>query len=175
MLIYSLGVQEYDFEANPYSRVHQEKLSRFRDEVFCIQKVLYDQLERMKDLKNICWSAKRIKSRRSFADEEELAILGDCISSTDERIASFEGMATRAINLGTYVSLLSLPKSPRPSYPSHTDKSNDAHDQPSERLTHRSKQRPPRSRPPILHSRNNYIPPLILRILIPWHEYIRCT
>ena len=83
----------------PYHRIHQEKLLYFRDEVSCIQKVLNDQLERMRDIEFACWPSTSLRS--SLNDR---AILMECMQSTEERIASFEKMNSRAINIGTYVS-----------------------------------------------------------------------
>ena len=101
-------VQEHEFEVNPYSRVHQEKLLRFRDEVFCIQKVLHDQLDLIRDFKNMSCVAKLDGSVRPGYNER---ILRDCISSTSERITNFDGMNARAMNIGTYVSLRPLQNS----------------------------------------------------------------
>ena len=122
MLTHSLGLQQHDFKANPYSRVHQEKLLRFRDEVSCVQKVLHDQREKMVDLKNIAWPAKAVRSTMGLA--YDYVTLSDCISSTNERILSFEDMNARAINIGIYVSLQPSRTSPHLSrLPGHTNES----------------------------------------------------
>ena len=100
-LTHLLGLQEHDFDANPYSRVHQEKLLRYRDEVSCVQKVLHDQLAVMEGLRDIAWPA----ASDFLTFGYDYSILYGCISSTSERISSFEEMNTRAINIGIYVSL----------------------------------------------------------------------
>ena len=81
-LTHLLGGQEHDFDANPYSRVHQEKLLRHRDEVSCVQKVLHDQLAVMEDLRDIAWLA----ASDSLTFGYDHSILSGCISSTNERI-----------------------------------------------------------------------------------------
>ena len=113
-LIYSSGTQERDFEINPYSRVHQEKLLHFRHEVSCIQNVLQDQSEIMQGLATFC---RPTTSVRSLPPNYENDILGDCVSSTKERIANFEAMNSRAMNIGAYVSLPLPHPSPLPSRP----------------------------------------------------------
>ena len=94
-----MGPQDYEVQRNPYHRKHQEKLLYFRDEVSCIQKVLHDQLERMKDIEIACWHS---VPRWSLSNDR--AILNENMESTEERIAIFEEMNSRAINIGTYVS-----------------------------------------------------------------------
>ena len=119
-LTHSLCLQERNFEANPYSRVHQEKLLRFRDEVSCVLKVLRDQLERMEDLKLIAWPARPDRLNLGY----DYAILSDCIWSTNERILDFEEMNTCATNTGTYVSLQPSRTSPHLcGNPDHTNES----------------------------------------------------
>ena len=94
-----MGPQEHEVERNPYNRMHQEKLLYFRDEVFCVQKVLHDQLERMADMRSIY---RPLGYLHRFSNDG--AIFDECIHSTEERIASFEEMKSRSINIGTYVS-----------------------------------------------------------------------
>ena len=56
----------------------------------------------------------RIEHSRAFGSAQENTILYDCISMTEERIASFASMKFSAASIGTYVSLLkSLIVSPR--------------------------------------------------------------
>ena len=105
-----MGPQEHEVERNPSHRSHQEKLLNFRDEVSCIQKVLHDQLERTRDIEDMCRDSSFLRS-----SSNDQAILDGCMQLTEERIASFEEMNTRANNLVTYVSLRSLSVSvPRP-------------------------------------------------------------
>ena len=79
--------------------MHQEKLLYFRDEVSCIQKVLHDQLERMRDVKNACWPRPSFRS-----PSNDQFILKTCMQSTEERIADFEAMNSRAVNIAASVS-----------------------------------------------------------------------
>ena len=157
-----MGPQEHEVQRNPYHRMHQEKLLYFRDEVFCIQKVLHDQLERMRDIEIACWPS---ESRWSLSNDK--AILKETMQSTKERIVSFERMNSRAINIGTYVS----PRRLIVPVPAVRTFSNQSLEHPA----HRSKQRLPRSRHPRLHSRNDHFPSFILHFFAFRHEYIRHT
>lgn len=161
-----MGPQEHEVERNPYHRIHQEKLLYFRDEVSCIQKVLHDQLERMRDIEIACWPS---DLRWSLSNDK--AILKESMQSTEERITSFEEMNSRAINIGTYVS----PRRLIVPVPAERIFNQTLPDQITEHPAHRSNQRPPRSRYPCLHSRNNYLPSFILHFFAFRHEYIRHT
>ena len=94
-----MGLQEHEVERRPYHRMHQEKLLYFRDEVSCIQKVLHDQLERMRDILTMCWPL--TSPPLSLNDQ---TILKECMRSMEDRIGLFEEMNVRAVNVGIYVS-----------------------------------------------------------------------
>ena len=147
--------------------MHQEKLLYFRDEVSCIQKVLHDQLERMRDIKTICWP---LKSLRSSLNDQ--AILEECMRSTEGRIAAFEEMSSRSINIGIYVSSRDFSVFRFQRYVHSIQRFLIKF---LEHPTHRSNERPPRSRHPRLHSRDDHLPSLILHFFPFRHEYKRHT
>ena len=131
-----------------------------------MQKVLHDQLERMRDIEFACWPS--IPLRSSLNDR---AILKECMQSTEHRIAIFEGMNSRAINIGYYVSprCLNVPvQAVRTFNGRFLIKF-------LEHPAHRSNQRSPRSRHLRLHSRNDYLPSFILHFFTFRYEYIRHT
>lgn len=156
---------------NPYSRVHQEKLLRFRDEISSIQKVQHDQIESIINLRDLSWPGTTFDEPRVGYD---YIILRHCIWSVRDRITEFEGMNTRAINLGLYVSPQHLRCFPAP-VPITPRIELTCHLHFSEHPTHRSQQGPSRSRHPRFHSRNNHLPPAILHLLAIRHEHLRHT
>lgn len=156
-------------QADPHSRVHQEKINNLRQEIESILKVLTEQHD--------CLEALQSKLNRGiFRDdsrdrEREFYILIETISSLEEKSRNFEQMAKIASNLAAFVR-----RSPKPMlrsdgcfiYKANTGVS-------TEHPPHRVQQRPARSRYPCLHHGNNHLPPSLVRCIGLRNEHRRHT
>lgn len=92
--------------SDPYSREHQEKILRFRQEIDCTSKVLQDQsycvdqvLDRVgKGATHAPWP---------FQRERESYILQDCLSAIEAKTRRFADMSEDAAQLSSWVSTVS--------------------------------------------------------------------
>ncbi len=89
-------------QVNPYSRVHQEKLTLFRQEVECVLKILESQAE--------CFAGLKLFLERSSEKDaapnqrwREAYIIQDSIDSINGKIESFDEMSSGAEDLVTFV------------------------------------------------------------------------
>ena len=89
--------------SNPYSRVHQEKLTLFRQEVQCVLKVLESQVDIFKALSQVFepYSDKDTLPNQRW---REVYIMRDSIESVNGKIQRFGEMYSGADDLATFVS-----------------------------------------------------------------------
>ena len=87
---------------NPYSRVHQEKLTLFRQEVQCVLKVLESQVEIFKALSQVF---ERRLSKDTMPNQRwrEVYIIRDSIKSINGKIQRFGEMYSGADDLAKFV------------------------------------------------------------------------
>ena len=89
--------------SKPYSHEHQEKTTRFRQEILCIKDVLQDQLDCVLPLlQRVGRGAVYIP--RAFEAEREQSILQGCVSSIRARIRLCNDMDDNASRLSDWVS-----------------------------------------------------------------------
>ncbi len=100
-------LQRQELSSNPYSRVHQEKILRFRQEVACASDVLNDQLNCVREL--LVYIDKSVSEiPHMFQRRREHYILLDCISTIRARTQSFREMSEDAAQLASWVSKISV-------------------------------------------------------------------
>lgn len=88
-------------QADPHSRVHQEKINNLRQEIESILKVLTEQHDCLEALQpSLNRGILRDNSRHR---EREFYILQETISSLEEKARNFEQMAKTATNLAAFV------------------------------------------------------------------------
>ena len=89
-------------QANPYSRVHQEKLTLFRQELQCVLNVLKSQVDIFKGLALFLEqpSDKNTAPNQRF---REVYIIRDSIESINGKIQRFDEMYSGAEDLAKFV------------------------------------------------------------------------
>ena len=89
--------------SNPYSRIHQEKLTLFRQEVECVLKVLERQVEIFKALSQV-FERRLDKDTLPNQRWREVYIIRDSIESVNGKIQRFGEMFSGARDLAIFVS-----------------------------------------------------------------------
>ena len=95
--------QRGELSSNPYSRVHQEKISRFLHEIGCASVVLGDQLDCVKKMVQYVGQG-AVVTPWTFQQERAKYILQDCTRSIQARIQNFEEMRQDAAQMASSVS-----------------------------------------------------------------------
>ena len=89
-------------QVNPYSRVHQEKLTLFREELQCVLKVLESQVDIFKGLSLFLEQPSDTKSAPNQRWREAY-IIQDSIESVNGKIQRFNEMHSGADDLARFV------------------------------------------------------------------------
>ena len=95
-------IQRQDMASNPYSRGHQEKILRFREELSCISTVLNDQVDVVRDLPD--WTEyNKIGAPWHLLEKDRSYALTKYIGLTELRIRSILEMDEDANKLASWV------------------------------------------------------------------------
>ncbi|KAL8759385.1 MAG: hypothetical protein Q9199_000820 [Rusavskia elegans] len=92
---------EQDVQKRPHSRVHQEKLSSFRQETKCIIRVLEDQIGVVSQLQQMLDKGEDVIA--TLGRRREDFILGGCLTTLEDRISNINSLERHARDLASFV------------------------------------------------------------------------
>ncbi|KAI4111204.1 MAG: hypothetical protein LQ339_000665 [Xanthoria mediterranea] len=91
---------EQDIQKRPHRRLHQEKLSSFRQETNCIIRVLEDQIGVVNQLQQMLGKGGVISL--ILGRRREDFILGECLTTLEDRVSNFSSLERHARDLASF-------------------------------------------------------------------------
>ena len=96
-----IAIQEQDIQKRPHRRLHQENLSSFRQEISCIIRVLEDQIGVVNQLQQMLDKGGLISLMLGRRRED--FILGECLTTLEDRVSNFNSLERHARDLASFV------------------------------------------------------------------------
>ncbi|KAI4273932.1 MAG: hypothetical protein L6R38_006227 [Xanthoria sp. 2 TBL-2021] len=91
---------EHDIQKRPHRRVHQEKLSSFRQETNCVIRVLEHQISVVSQLKQMLYKGEDVIA--VLGRRQEDLILQECLTTLEDRIDNFNNLERHARDLASF-------------------------------------------------------------------------